>query len=140
MTSVVLDASAALAWMLRSQATSAATAFLRDADAWTFEVPAIFSWEVFNVLVTLERRGSLSKTAYDEALAIYGRLDLRTNGAVIDMDNLVALARRTGLSLFDAAYLALALDQEWALASRDEALLAVAAKTGLRCFDLRSVT
>jgi predicted nucleic acid-binding protein len=52
----------------------------------------------------------------------------------------VALARRTGLSLFDAAYLALALDQEWALASRDEALLAVAAKTGLRCFDLRSAT
>lgn len=140
MTSVVLDASAALAWMLRSQATPAATAFLRDGDAWTFEVPAIFSWEVLNVLVTLERRGSLSKTAYEEALAIYRRLDLRANGSTIDMDNLVALARRTGLSLFDTAYLALALDREWALASRDEALLAVAAQVGLRCFDLRATS
>lgn len=140
MTSVVLDASAALAWMLKSQATPAAAAFLEGGDDWTFEVPPIFAWEVLNVLLTLERRGSLSKAAYEQALAIYGRLDLRTSAPIIGMDNLAALARRTRLSLFDAAYLALALDQGWALASRDEALLAVAAEVGLECFDLRATT
>lgn len=110
MTSVVLDASAALSWLLESQATPAADALLRDGDARTFEVPDIFAWEVLSVLLSMERRGSLSEAAYAQALAIYGRLDLRTNAPVTDMHDLAALARRTRLSLFDAAYLALAID------------------------------
>lgn len=126
--------------MLPSQTTPAATAFLRNEDARTFEVPGIFAWEVLNVLLTLERRGSLSEAAYNRALAIYERLNLRINNPATDMDNLVALARRTQLSLFDASYLALALDRGWPLASRDEALLTVAAAAGLDCFDLRATT
>jgi predicted nucleic acid-binding protein len=57
---------------------------------------------------------------------------------VLDIDQIAALARRTRLSLFDASYLALALDQSWPLASRDEALLTVASEAGVECFDLRS--
>jgi predicted nucleic acid-binding protein len=137
MTSVVLDASVALAWMLRSQATPEATAFLIAEDARAFEVPAIFEWEVRNVLLSLERRGSLSEPEYGQAEAIYDRLDLRYNAPVTDMSDLSALARKARLSLFDASYLALALDRRWPLASRDEALLGAAMAAGVDCFDLR---
>lgn len=42
-----------------------------------------------------------------------------------------------GISLFDAAYLALAMEKDARLASRDGVLLAAATAAGLPVFDLR---
>jgi predicted nucleic acid-binding protein len=134
---VVLDASAALAWILPRQATSAA-ALLKDSNSLIFEAPDIFEWEVRNVLLTLDRRGVFLEGDYDAAVAIYDSLEVNLRPPVLDIDQIAALARRTRLSLFDASYLALALDQSWPLASRDEALLTVASEAGVECFDLRS--
>ena len=140
MRSVVLDASAVLAWLLPTQATDAANAFLEQSDATTFEAPAIFDWEVRNVLLTYERRGLSTVERYDRAVANYLALNVTLHPLIVDMDGLAALAQKARLSLFDASYLALALEQDWPLASRDEALLIVAARSGVKCFDLRATT
>ena len=139
MRSVVLDASAALAWLLPSQATESASAFLGQGDAMFFEAPAIFEWEVYNVLVGMVRRGLLADEEYQKALADYHRLDVRLHASA-RMEDLASLSRTLRLSLFDTAYFALALDQDWALASRDEALLTAATVSGVQCFDLRATT
>ena len=137
MKSVVLDASAALAWLLPSQVTDAASAFLGGGDVMIFEAPAIFEWEVHNVLVGMMRRGLLTDQQYDRASANYGRLNVQLHASVAGIEELASLAREVRLSLFDASYFALALDQGWPLASRDEALLTAASEAGVECFDLR---
>ncbi|WP_436030640.1 type II toxin-antitoxin system VapC family toxin [Caulobacter sp. LjRoot300] len=138
MRSIVLDASAALAWLLPSQATDAATAFLDQADAIVFEAPAIFEWEVCNVLVGMARRGLLPGERYERAFRNYRRLDVQLHAPAMEIEDLASLARALRLSLFDVSYFALALDQGWPLASRDETLLTVAAACDLECFDLRA--
>jgi predicted nucleic acid-binding protein len=135
---VVLDASAALAWILPTQATPAAAALLDQSNTLIFEAPDIFAWEVRNVLLTMERRGVLADGEYDEAVAIYNDLMVRLSPPVFEMNRLAVLARETRLSLFDVSYFALALDRGWPLASRDEALLTIAIASGVECFDLRS--
>ncbi|HWU14574.1 MAG TPA: type II toxin-antitoxin system VapC family toxin [Caulobacter sp.] len=138
MRSVVLDASAALAWLLPSQATEAAGAFLDEGDTTFFEAPAIFEWEVHNVLMGMTRRGLVTEEQYETALGDYRRLDMRLHSPGMAIEELAALARGLRLSLFDASYFALALDRDWPLASRDEALLTVTMAAGLECFDLRA--
>ena len=137
MRTVVLDASAALAWILPTQATPAAAALLNQSATLIFEAPDIFAWEVRNVLLTLDQRGVLADGEYDEAQAIYDDLLVRLSPPVFEIKKLAVLARRARLSLFDASYLALALDRDWSLASRDDALLTVAKASGVDCFDLR---
>lgn len=137
MSTVVLDASAALAWILPTQATPAAAALLNQSNGLIFEAPDIFAWEVGNVLLALDRRGVLAAGEYDEALAIYHDLVVRLSPPVFELDRLAVLARAARLSLFDAAYFALALDRGWPLASRDAALLSAARAAGVECFDLR---
>ncbi|MGR4866243.1 type II toxin-antitoxin system VapC family toxin [Caulobacter sp. LARHSG274] len=138
MRSVVLDASAALAWLLPSQATDAAAALLGEGDAMIFEAPAIFEWEVYNVLVGMVRRGLLTDEQYGKALADYRRLDVQLHAPAVGIEELALLARTVRLSLFDVSYFALALDRGTPLASRDEALLAAAGQAGIECFDLRA--
>ncbi len=113
---------------------------LDQADALRFEAPAIFDWEVRNVLLKVERRRAFPSKEYDEALLFYASLNVQLHAPNIGMEELGALARENGISLFDAAYLALALDQDWPLASRDDALLRAAANVGIECFDLRATT
>jgi predicted nucleic acid-binding protein len=137
---IVLDASAALAWILPKQATTAADALLNESNTVTFEAPDVFEWEVRNVLLTMDRRGALRGGDYDDAVAIYDSLEVKLGPPVLELDQLAALARRTQLSLFDASYFALALDRGCPLASRDEALLTVAKAAGVECYDLRMAT
>jgi predicted nucleic acid-binding protein len=49
----------------------------------------------------------------------------------------VDIATVAGVSLFDAAYLALAMERDAGLASRDSLLLAAATAAGIPVFDLR---
>lgn len=140
MTSVVVDASAALAWMLTSQASAAADAFLLDVEAMNLVAPAIFEWEVRNVLLSLERRGLLSGRDYETALAILKDLDVESQAPLetAELAAFAAFARETRLSLFDASYLALSLELECRLATRDAGLLAAAREAGVTVIDLRN--
>ena len=136
MTALVLDASAALAWLLPSQATMAADRLLARADEYDFIAPDVFRWEVANVLMVKARGHSL---AADEAFGQLDALEIVFDQPLAEGEvrQLVDVAIANGLSLFDAAYLALAIERDAALASRDGPLLAAGIAAGVDVFDLR---
>ncbi len=136
MTLVVVDASACLSWVLMSQRTVAATSFLRAADDKDFAAPFVFQWETQNVLLRLLRKGSLTEPEYEAAANAIDDYDIAF-GEPFASDRLEPLARRERLSLFDAAYLALALEGDAELASRDQDLLSAAARHGLTTWNFQ---
>lgn len=136
MTPVVLDASAALAWLLPSQATATAHRLLAQADEHDFIAPDIFLWEVTNVLLVKARSHSL---VMEDAFDQLDGFDIALDDPLTDADvrQLTGVAITAGLSLFDAAYLALAIERSGTVASRDGVLLTAAMAVGVDVFDLR---
>jgi len=132
----VVDASAALAWLVQTQATSRSAAFLAERDQDRLLAPYIFSWEVGNVLLSLHRRRALSAGAHGVVLADLAALevDVQPKG---DIEDLAVFARVSRFSLFDAAYVKLAIERGAELVSRDAEMLAIAAEQGVPCIDLR---
>jgi predicted nucleic acid-binding protein len=138
-TDVVVDASAALGWILRSQATASGAAFLERGDGYRLFAPSVFSWETRNVLLSLDRRGVIASIDYAPALRALDDLQISFAPPLEEdeVQELTTMARRVGLSLFDTAYFTMALDRSMALASRDGGLLRIAAASVIECFDLR---
>ena len=87
--------------------------------------------EVRNTLLTLERRGRISADFVDRALGV-----VETYAIVLDQMPrsafVLRLARKHGLSAYDALYLELALHKEADLATADRALAAAARAEGVR--------
>ena len=139
LSAVVIDASAALAWLLETQATPAAIRFLEErggADR-RWEAPFVFGWEVDNTLLRLARTGRLSARAYDDARSQLDHYSVSL-APPFAAAAIVGLAQETGLSLFDAAYLDHALRNGCELASRDHDLLIAARQHGVVAHDLSS--
>ncbi len=136
MSEIVIDASAALAWTLKSQRTVASLAFLSRAAEDIFISPFVFPWETRNVMLRLLHRGRLTRIDYDEAVAGLGQYAIQIE-TPFAAEQVELLALREKLSLFDAAYLSLALGRGLSLASRDDGLLAAAERSGVRIWDLR---
>lgn len=139
MSDYVIDASAALACVLRSQSTAASINFIETRDRDRLVAPHIFGWEVGNVLLNLNRRRSLSDGAYDAALAELDSLEIALEPALseFEMRELRRVARDVRLSLFDAAYMRMAAGHGCILVSRDARLLEMAAAGNVECVDLR---
>ena len=133
MTEVVLDASTAVSWVVRSQATPAALEVLADQDITLFSAPHLFPSEVRAALLKLERRGRLAAAETREGLAALDVVDVRVQAAptAAGLERLMSLARETQLSFYDAQYLDLALHGRRCLVSRDKALLKAARDRGL---------
>lgn len=130
---VVFDASVAAAWCFGDErGSSAAQRIVREAFDRSGLVPSIFWYEIRNVLVTRERRdGGGSEgdraAAFLERLA---RLDLK-EVASRDTAAVLALARRYRLTIYDAAYLDLAIGRGARLATFDRRMAEAAAAEGL---------
>ena len=126
----VLDASVAAAWFFPDEDDAAANAAaVRLADAAAL-VPALFWFEIRNLLLVGERRGRV--------------LPLDTAGFLTDLDglpievdrvpsssDLLIIARAHALSVYDASYLELARRHAMPLATLDRRLAAAAIKEGL---------
>ena len=134
MSPLVLDASMALSWLLPDEASDAAIAvqsYLAKADGvW---VAAHWRLEVANSLCMAERRRRLDAAGVAQAVALFTQLPV-----VVDPETnehasaeTLALARQHTLSVYDAAYLELALRRGAALASLDGPLRLVAKKLGV---------
>lgn len=91
------------------------------------------------MLFALGRRRSLTDPAASGANSELEALGIERARAPAEAEilQLGGLAREVGLSLFDAAYLALATESGWALVSRDRNLLEVALARNVECVDLR---
>ena len=138
MIEIVIDASAALAAVLRSQATGASRQFIVNHSDDRYIAPHIFYWELSNALVRLHRRGLLSLGAYSQAINDLRALEVEVQAPMPDAPvlELGQRALELGIRPFDAAYLLLAIERDCALASRDDQLIVVARRF-VPCFDLQ---
>ena len=139
MTATVLDASAVAGWFVPGQATAATERLLGQSPSLKFLAPYMFPAECRNLLLKAQRRGTMTATDVDMALGLLHAMDLHVS-PLLDRaghDQTLALARREGLSFYDALYLKVALEEAAVLASRDGPLLLAAERCGLITIDLR---
>ena len=83
MTDLVLDASVALSWCFKSEATTAADRVLERLADEAAAVPAIWHLEIANVLALSERRGRITPAHSSEFIALLGKISLTTFPAAV---------------------------------------------------------
>jgi predicted nucleic acid-binding protein len=93
--------------------------------------PMLWNWEIRNVLLVAERRGRLPSAQTKDILDDLARMPITLEPPAADQTD-VALARRYGLSVYDAAYLELAVRSGLRLMTRDDQLARAAQDLDLR--------
>ncbi|MFN9636144.1 MAG: type II toxin-antitoxin system VapC family toxin [Synechococcaceae cyanobacterium] len=130
---LVLDVSLSCAWCFADEASPAAWKLLERMQKAVAHVPALWLWEMGNVLVQAERRGRITSAAIRTFLGLLETLPVCVDHATTASawHDTLALAPSHGLTVYDAAYLELALRRGLPLASRDKALQAAARREGV---------
>jgi predicted nucleic acid-binding protein len=126
--SLILDSSVALAWILSEETTPAVQRVFQEVAASHAWAPSLWRLEIANVLEMGVRRGRHSARFRDDTLEDLAQLPIRTDpeterhawGATL------RLASRHKLTVYDAAYLELALRRDLPLATLDAELRAAA--------------
>lgn len=133
---LVLDASMTIAWLFDDERTEAAHTVLRRVVAEGAIVPSLWRLEVANVMHNAVRRGRCNEVYVDRSLARLARLAIKRDEETDDhaWGSTRTLARNEELSLYDAAYLELAIRRRMPLASCDRALLAAAVRRKVEVF------
>lgn len=132
---VVLDASATIAFAIEDERTPAVRSLFADQrEEDMFLVPELWRFEVANGLAMGVRRGRISNDDFDAALATLDRFPILMDDDSIDhaWRGTLSLARRHALTLYDAAYLELALRIDAELATLDRRLAEAAQAAGVR--------
>lgn len=131
--SFVLDASMTLAGLLPDESSNAGLATLKRASEIGAWVPAIWHLEVANALQMGALRGRCSAAFVDQSLERLARVPIEVDAETASRSwrDTLELARTEGLTLYDAAYLELALRRQIALASLDKQLVSAALRLGV---------
>jgi predicted nucleic acid-binding protein len=128
---IVIDASVAIAWCLRDrEGTAQADAVMDRASTEAVIVPGLFWHEIRSVLVVAERKERVEADAAEYHIERLRTLRFVTDDNQNDRQT-VALARRHGLSGYDAAYLETAKRRGAKLATLDKKLAAAAGEEGV---------
>lgn len=129
----VLDSSVALAWCFEDETSPAADRVLDLLESGEAIVPVIWPAEVGNALLAGERRKRITAAGVSRSLALLRSLSIRptADDARAEVDDWVALARSQKLSVYDAAYLAVAIREGMPLATLDHALARAAREMGV---------
>lgn len=127
----VADNSVVIAWFSRSQATPYTDRYYKKLGKDEVVVPSVWPYEFANALAVLERRRIVSASLADEIIANAARLMTRIDSPPAPPRLLLSLARRHGLSAYDAAYLELAQRLGVPLAVKDSPLATAAKKLDL---------
>jgi predicted nucleic acid-binding protein len=117
----VVDASVAACWIMPDERHPIANQAFARLPRDTVAAPSLWWFELRNVMIVNERRGRLDPAKSMEALRRLAALPVMFDTEV-DEDALMQLARRRGLTIYDAAYLELALRLQCPLATLDVAL------------------
>jgi predicted nucleic acid-binding protein len=131
--SLVLDCSAACALCFEDEANVQSELVFELLEDGQALVPALFFWEVANVLLMAERRGRLTHAERVEALQLFEAQNFAVDPgtAAVVWHDVINLAEQCQLTSYDAAYLELALRSGLPLASHDKALRAAAQRLGV---------
>lgn len=118
----VLDASVTACWAFDDENHPLAALALSRLGKERALVPALWWFEVRNILVMNERRGRMTESGTRAFLRHLASLPVRVDSAP-DEDEVLRLARARRLSVYDATYLELACRQNLPIASLDVALV-----------------
>ncbi len=137
MAAFVLDASIAVSWCFPgdpAENTPYSRRILSSLATDDAIVPEIWGFEVANsIFVSFSKRNRITEKQIDEYLRLLKALPIRRETRDLwSAVNLESLARKWNLTLYDAAYLDLALRKELPLASADDDLRRVAAAEGVK--------
>lgn len=123
---MVIDASAALALVFPDEEPPPA---LTGADLIGSLAPTLWPYEVLSAIRSAERRGRIEpEDAHQAAIAL---ASLPLEFVHPSFPDVLAVSRATGLSVYDASYLALALAYQVPLATRDRRLSLAATSIGV---------
>jgi predicted nucleic acid-binding protein len=127
----IVDASVTVSWYLAEESAPTGRQAFNQLGVAGAAAPILWWFEVRNALVVNERRGRLDAAATVGILAHLERLPIRLD---VDQngDTVLALARAHRLSVYDAAYLELALRADLPLATLDRQLAAAAGAARVR--------
>lgn len=131
----IADSSVGVAWAVMSQSSEATAQLLDDVASGTpFAVPAVWMLEVANSLLVLTRRKRIEPEQCVRARRALSHLNpaIDEEGARFALGKISNLAEKHALSVYDAAYLELAMRKGLPLASRDAALNKAARLCGVK--------
>jgi predicted nucleic acid-binding protein len=130
--SFVLDASVAIAWFVRRQATAYTGRVRSMARREQLHVPSVWALEVANALLVLQQRGNISEKAAETTAELLGSLVVTVHETRLTVPELRAFSARHRLSAYDACYLDLALALRLPLACGDGPLQRALRGAGVR--------
>lgn len=121
---IVVDASVALAWCLKDEASDFADAVLERVIGDGASAPAHWPIEVANGIRSAERRGRIDEAEIANVSQLLDRLGIEVVPVELTtaMWSVLDVARTYDLSAYDAAYLGLARFRGVALATLDDRL------------------
>jgi predicted nucleic acid-binding protein len=126
----VLDASITITWAMHDEDHPLAERAFLELRSGSAIVPAIWWYEIRNILALNERRNRIAPSDSAQFLLDLDQLAIDVvfphNGT-----DIVDLSRRFKLSIYDAAYLALAMRERLPLATLDKTLKDAALTAGI---------
>ena len=133
----VVDASMTLSWCFGEEATPHSRAVLAALQTTYAVVPALWPFEIANVLAIAERRKRISQDQIAEFLETLRKLPIQVERreAVWLCQAITRLARDQRLTAYDAAYLDLARREQMSLATLDHDLQKAGLALGVAALD-----
>ena len=126
----VLDASVTINWAMRDESNPVADSAFSSLREGAALVPGIWWYEIRNILVVNERRKRIAPADSNRFLLELQDLDITTDNEP-DSRAILDLSRHLNTTVYDAAYLALALRERIPLATLDKALASAATAVGV---------
>lgn len=131
MSDFVLDASVAAAWAFEDEATEVSRSARALLEGGRAIVPSLFAFEMANAMGTAVRRKRLTHVEARLFLRIMEDLRIETMALNESPAELYESSHTSGLTSYDAAYLALAAATGHSLATNDAQLRKAAKKAGV---------
>ncbi len=130
---IVVDASVCMSWIATDERDDYADAVLRSCASDRVVVPGLWYWEMANALLVAERRGRLADAEITfETFVRRVPIESRVASDRVTVGRAeLALSKRYALSVYDAAYLALAKSESLPLATLDRQLFRAAEREGV---------
>ena len=132
----VLDSSVTLAWFFQDEAAASTDGLLDELNQdGRAHVAVHWALEVSNTLLTAERRKRCSVAESTHFLNLLSALAIEVDPETASQagTTTLGLARAQNLTLYDGAYLELAMRRHLPLATLDQDLRAAAKKVGVDC-------
>lgn len=135
----VLDCSAAMTLCFEDESTSDVDVFWDTHRKSRIVVPSLWFMEVANTLVVAERRKRITRQRADESIAdlLDFEFDIDTEmSGPLSVSELPDIARKLGLTVYDAAYVELCERTGFPLCTLDKALAAAANKKKIKLVNM----